>query len=216
MNKKAEVLLKATENLGTGSVVVECGSLRFDTEIATDGFSTYHLAQRAKERGWIFYTVDQDQKAMAVTQRVLGNVGLLQYAVIVEAEASKWLDTFADKIDCLYLDMSAVANARAVQAAYDKLTNLVVIDDTNATQEGEFGEGSLAIPWLDVRGWDVISYPTEMQSNGINPMLMSCLTRKVSKEKPVPIFRPKVTKEPEVMLNQEEKEDTELPEEPIS
>ena len=201
MNRKAEVLLKLTNGLGVGSVVVEAGALRFYKETPTDGYSSFYLAKRAKERGWLLYIVDNNQSSVATTRQVLRDAGLLQNVVVVQAEADKWLGVFADKIDCLYLDMSRDADARALQAAYDKLGDLVIIDDTNVSKDGEYGEGSLAIPWILAQGgWLLESYPTEMQSDGIHPMLMSSLKRSI-------IEKPSLLKTDEEVTEEDEDEE---------
>jgi hypothetical protein len=161
-NNKAATLYKLTESLGAGSVVVEIGCLRSGEEVASDGWGTLYLASRAKHRAWQFHSIDKNLQAIQTAATVLLNYELPE-ASLHHADATEWLLGFDGLIDCLYMDGpdDPAINLDQLIAAYHKLRDLVVIDDTQEYGDNRWGKGSLTLPYLGGKGWTAVHYLTE-------------------------------------------------------
>lgn len=156
MNRKAERLLKALDSLPRGSVVVEIGCVRETHEVPTDGWSTFHLAHRAADKGWDFHSVDIDPEAVARARRVTR-------AEVHLADGRKWLLDFAPEIDGLYLDGSGSPREAAAQYRAATLSDraVVVVDDVQSFDGNEQGKGSEVLDVLEADGFSVRIFGTE-------------------------------------------------------
>lgn len=162
-NNKAATLYRLTESLALGSVIVEIGCIRYDEETASeDGWSTLYLASRAQRRGWEFHSIDKDLQAIQTARSVLLK-NVLPEARLHHADATEWLLGFDGVIDCLYMDGpdDPTINLNHLIAAYDKLRDLVIIDDTQEYGGNRWGKGSMTLPYLESKGWIVVHYLTD-------------------------------------------------------
>ena len=166
MNAKAALLLELTEGLGAGAVVVEVGTMRFGHEAPSDGASTLYLARRAKERGWKFVSIDNDEAAFLNAAKVLRVHDLQAVADLRLDDGAIVLANLIGPIDFLYLDGAADPGEALAQfeAAEHRIAPwaVVAIDDIQEIRPGEpLGKGERLLPALEARGWTVEVRPTE-------------------------------------------------------
>ena len=166
MNRKAETLLAATEGLGAGAFVVEVGTMRFDHEAPSDGASTLFLAERAKERGWKFVSIDNSEAAILNARTVLVGRGLDDAVELCLGDGEATLARMPGYIDFLYLDGAADPREALAQfmAARGKLAYRagVAVDDVQEIAgAGPQGKGSLLLDRARELGWDVEVRETE-------------------------------------------------------
>src|SRR3990167_9278189 len=167
VNSKAARLLQETEHLGLNSVVIEIGSLRSSQETPSDGWSTYYLAQRANERLWEFISIDNNPETSQLCRNVLGREGALGARIhILTDDGALFLQSWSGAIDCLYIDGAASPEEAMAQfeAAEHSLHvgSVILIDDIQSFAEaGAQGKGTLLVPALVEKGWQVDIVPTE-------------------------------------------------------
>lgn len=164
MNAKAATLLEAFDGLPAGATVVEIGCVRFPHEIASDGWSTVHLAHAAQARGWRLYSVDIDPSAVRNARSATAGLPISVHL----ARGSEWLAGFAGPIDGLYLDGAAYPDEAVAQyeAANLSVGAVIAIDDIQPIVDqrlgiaAERGKGDLLLDVLDRDGWTVMIVDT--------------------------------------------------------
>jgi len=159
MNGKASTLLSALDGLPEGATVVEIGCVRFPGEIASDGWSTYYLAQAATDRGWALHSVDIDPGAVEHARTAADGLA----CTVHHADGASWLAAFPDAIDGLYLDGSADPGEAVEQYRAATLTAspVVVIDDVQRIGDQQRGKANLLLDVLADDGFDVRVVGTE-------------------------------------------------------
>lgn len=158
MNRKASTLLAALADTPDGVTVVEIGTIRFDHELPSEGYSTVYLAEQAAARGWKFHSVSDD-KAATDTARSLIPEGVKLHT----KDGTKWLTAFKARIDALYLDGSSdpVETLEQYRAAKLAGSCVVIVDDVQPVGEHERGKGELLLDVLAEDGFDVEMFVTE-------------------------------------------------------
>lgn len=155
MNEKAAALLKAFDRLPDGSRVVEIGCARFDTEIASDGWSTVYLGLAATMRGWTFNSVDNDPAAVACARMLLDAESLAGDVSV--GDGAEWLSAHDKPIHGLYLD-GALDPAQALKQ-YEAATladgAVIAVDDVQAINAQQHGKGDLLLDRLRADGFEV-------------------------------------------------------------
>lgn len=159
MNLKARRLLATFGQLPAGATVVEIGCIRFQMELASDGFSTVYIAAWALARGWKFHSVDIDPLSIRRATTAVGELPVTLH----HADGREWLTAFPGPIDALYLDGSvnpdeALAQYRAANLA---AAAVVVVDDVQQIDECERGKGELLLDVLERDGFTVQTFDTE-------------------------------------------------------
>jgi len=164
MNLKAQVLIAAISLRPDARVLVEIGCIREATESPTEGFSTVYLAQEAKARHSLLYSVDLNPYNIRVARAAVMAYQLSDSVRFHEGRGADWLKGFADPIDFLYLDGSddPQTNLEEFKAAETKLAPdaIVCIDDCHAYLGRQFGKGDKVIPYAIEQGWMVRLVPT--------------------------------------------------------
>ena len=161
MNRKAARLLDCLDRLDAPKLIVEVGSLRYDGEIASEGFSSAYIAAWCCSHDCRFITIDIEPEHSRITRRALQARNL--QADIVIGDALPLLAGLPAWIDCLYLDgpFDPELNMSQLMACLDRLRQLVLIDDTQDEQGQQYGKGTAVIPYLESIGWQVEHWATE-------------------------------------------------------
>ena len=138
-----------------GRTIVELGSIRSEAAAATDGHST--LAWASSDLAT--WSVDIDCRATRLTQRLLGD--RFPNVLCLTCDGIRFLDTFQQPIDLLYLDGPHPDNengrqwaADAFVAALPRLSPhaVLLIDDTDLPRRGK---GEFAIPLAESAGFSL-------------------------------------------------------------
>jgi predicted O-methyltransferase YrrM len=145
-NRKAEILLNALEQAPEG-LIVEVGCIREEIEVPTDGYSTYHLAKAAKEKGRKFLSFDIEPKNVEIGNRVLKNAGLHSEESFVQQADGKIMLPTLGPISFLYLDSHRLPIVSAAQYIVVELAPnaVIAIDDAHEFDEYKYGKATILI-----------------------------------------------------------------------
>jgi hypothetical protein len=152
--------------------IVETGCIREQDNFRGDGYSTLIFARIAASVGGRLTSIEIDATRCDFARQQLQP---FQSSVeIVCSDSVAWLRSNSRSISVLYLDsmdtqlpQSAEHGLNEIKAAYNMLDEnaIVVYDDTIWNSGNCFGKGSLAVPWLLSRGWEIVysGYQTILQ-----------------------------------------------------
>lgn len=163
------VIEKLYNTFNTPINIVECGTIRGvgDNHIMGDGWSTYHWLKYCNDTMSTLYAVDNDPNAISACNKVIDthfkdkNID----AHFIESDSIIFLQTFKNDIHLLYLDSYDYVGPeenikkchehqlQEAQAAIDKVTNFVLIDDV--FNKNWAGKGFLSIPFLMESGFTI-------------------------------------------------------------
>jgi predicted O-methyltransferase YrrM len=157
VNGKAAQLLSICAWLPKGAVVVEIGCMRYPNEIASEGYSTFYLAQECEKRGFEFHSVDNNQEAISLATTHVPSKFRSHLA-----DGEEWLRAFTKPIDFLYLDgaLDPEQTERQFTAATLAPGAVVAIDDVQNERSLRQGKGTALLPRLEREGWQVTVVPT--------------------------------------------------------
>ena len=139
-----------------GHTIVEIGSIRDADGQQSDGHSTLAWA----ESGFDVWSVDVDMRATQLTDGLLGD----RYPRVscINGDGIRFLDTFPQKIDLLYLDGPDPDGggrrwaADAFVAALPRFSHraVLLVDDTDLPRRGK---GEFAIPLAESAGFTLLT-----------------------------------------------------------
>lgn len=162
-NRKAERLVESLAKAPAGAIV-EIGCLRTVTEVASDGWSTFYLAQKAAEQGRAMFSFDLDPHSVRIANQVLEQAGS-PVRVLEEDGVAAIKGMEKGSIAFLYLDGSDNPDEtlEQFQAARTKLAAgaVICVDDVQMYGwELPHGKASKLIPFLDAQGTRYTIHPT--------------------------------------------------------
>lgn len=172
-NLREATLIEALDRLpGRRLTIVETGTLRNGDPRArlTDGWSTYVLAEQLAKRNIeesTLYSIDIDPRNIDVSKSIVPGAWHPWVRWICGDSKSVLRSLDVETIDILYLDSSD--DSRQIMAEFDaalpKLAehSLVIVDDTGyAAPDRPEGKGTVLIPTLRGRGWQIERRDTDM------------------------------------------------------
>lgn len=162
----------------SGKTIVEIGTMRRELThplnivqpCCNDGHSTILFANTKLK----LYSVDINKKATEIAQKTIIKHGHRDTTTIINGDGIKFLKTFKEKIDLLFLDAWDVGTVdydkkhkEAYLAAQDKLADkhLILIDDTDVdfinneyifVEDKIAGKGKILIPFLIELGYNIV------------------------------------------------------------
>ncbi len=171
------------DQIPAGSYIIEIGCIRQPEQLQTKESSTHYFDQLAKERDYIFHSVDFSRASFELSRTVVGDRAVLSDGV-------EFLKTVKGRIGILYLDnfdiiynekhhqslirrvgssyeennevisnqRSAQVHLEQMQHALPKMTQpcYVCIDDTMIRDGEWWGKGATVVPFLLTQGFQII------------------------------------------------------------
>jgi len=157
-----DILFRELSQRESPLLVVETGCIRGEEDWKGAGYSTYILSAFLTGVDGELISIDNNPLHCEKARQLLSE---FRCHTIIHDDSVAFLSSLDRDIDALYLDSmdteepgQAEHTLDEVKAAAPRLKHsaLVVFDDTVYASRRFMGSGSLAVPWLLERGWEIL------------------------------------------------------------